>query len=139
MGNYSYNAPRVDDAQQIRLTAVKDAPTIKIQIIAIDATGKSNSITVPVKIATEDTDKPTLDNTTTKVKTVEGGYEVTLGFVDKTSGVVSVDVTLPDGTSKSLKGAIVSLTTASAGTVQYRAKDLFGNTLEGSLTMADYL
>jgi len=57
-----------------------------------------------VKLSTEDTDKPVLDNTALKVQALsEGGYEVTLGFTDKTSGIDTVEVTLPDASMKTLK------------------------------------
>lgn len=139
VGNYSYESPSIEDTQQIRLTAVKDAPEISLQIIAVDETGKANSVTIPVKIVAEDTDKPVFDNTTTKVVGVEWGYEVTLGFTDKTSGVDSVVVTLPDSSTKTLQWSVVKFTTPTTWTVSYTAKDNFGNILEGSLDMNDYL
>ena len=81
-----------------------DISEVTLQIIAVDATGKANSITIPVKLTKDDTDKPTLDNTAIKVTALsEGGYEVQLGFTDKTSGIDSVNVVLPDSSSKNLK------------------------------------
>lgn len=130
VGNFSYESPTVEDTKQVRLTAVGEATEVNIQIIAVDVQGKANSVTIPVKLTKEDTDKPVLDNTAIKVVGIEGGYEMTLGFTDKTSGVDNVVVTLPDSSKKTLQGSVVKFTSPNLGTVSYVAKDTFGNSLE---------
>ena len=140
VGNYSYGKPAIDDTKQVNLQALGDASDVRIQIVAVDETGKSNSITLPVKVTKDDTDKPVFDNTAVKVVPAEsGGYEVTLWFTDATSGVESVSVTLPDSSVKNLKWSVVKFITPTAGTVRYIAKDWFGNSLEWSLDMSSYL
>lgn len=67
VGNYTYNAPNIEDTKLVNLTAVGEVTEVTLQIIAVDGEGKSNSVTLPVKLTIADTDKPVLDNTATKV------------------------------------------------------------------------
>ena len=140
IGNYAYTSPNLEDTKLVNLTAVGDVPEVTIQIIAVDEKWKSNSITLPVKLTKEDSDKPVLDNTATKVTLLGSGwYEVTLWFTDPTSGIDSVIVNLPDSTKKTLKWSVVKFTSIMLGTLSYKAKDMFGNTLDGTIDMSAFL
>lgn len=140
VGNYTYNAPNIEDTKLVNLTAVGEVTEVTLQIIAVDGEGKSNSVTLPVKLTIADTDKPVLDNTATKVVALgTGWYEITLGFTDPTSGIDTVLVTLPDNSSKTLNGDVVKIISSSIGTVTYLVKDMFWNSLEGTIDMSAYL
>lgn len=140
MGQYNYNTAEVDDTKTINLISIgEEVSNVMIQVMAVNDQWKVNSITIPVKRVQTDTDQPSLDNTATKIVSTESWYEVTLGFTDKTSGVESVSVTLPDGSQKNLQWSLVKFITTTVGIITYSAKDSFGNTLEGTLDMNNHI
>ena len=65
--NFSYNALSVTDTKNVNLVTLGTVSEVKLEIIALDANGFSNSISLPLKIVSEDTDKPVLTTSSIKV------------------------------------------------------------------------
>jgi hypothetical protein len=113
--------------------------TITLQIIAVDNTNKSKTLKLSVMVWTTDTDKPTLDLSSVKVVVLEAGwYSVSFGLLDKTSGIGSTVVKLPDGTKQTLKGTTVKFNVAELWAINYSVVDLFENQTDGTLNLSDY-
>jgi len=139
VGDYPYNTAIVDDAKSVKLNTTMSG-TVTLQIIAVDNTNKSKTLTVPVVVWTTDTDKPTLDLSTIKVSPIEAGwYSVSFTFLDKTSGVSSSLIKLPDGTKQNFKGTTVKFNITELWSISYSVVDLFSNQTDGTINLADYI
>jgi hypothetical protein len=137
--DFPYDTAIVDDAKSIRLNATMSG-IIALQIIAVDSNNRSKTLTLSINIWTSDTDKPTLDLSTLKVSPVEaGGYSVSFGVLDKTSGVGSTVIKLPDGTKQTYKWTTIRFSTATLWVINYAIVDLFGNQTDGTLDLATYV
>lgn len=139
VGNYSYAIADVNDAKSIKLPPSMSG-TITLLIVAVDNTNKSKTLSLPVVVSDTDTDKPTLDNSSIKV--INQGtwwYAVSFSFIDKTSGVSSSIVKLPDTTKKTFKGTSAQFTLQELWPITYSVVDSFGNQTEWSLNLNDYV
>jgi len=138
VGDYPYDTAIVDDAKSVKLNANMSG-TVTLQIIAIDNTNKTKTLTLSVTVWATDTDKPTLDLSSIKVIPLEAGwYSVSFGLLDKTSGIGTTVVKLPDGTKQTLKGTTVKFNVPELWSINYSVVDLFGNQTDGILNLSDY-
>ena len=71
--NFPYSAPSVNDTKNVNLITLGNLKEVKLEIIALDANGFSNSISLPLKIVSEDTDKPVLTTSSIKVTANQSG------------------------------------------------------------------
>jgi membrane peptidoglycan carboxypeptidase len=139
VGDYSYDTANVDDAKSVKLNTNMSGNII-LQIIAVDSNNKSKSLSLPVIVWNSDTDKPILDISSIKVLPIEAWwYTVSFTFLDKTSGVSSSSIKLPDGTKQVFKGTTVKTTLPLLWSINYSVIDLFGNQTDGTINLPDYI
>ena len=138
VGDYPYDTAIVEDTKSVKLNANMSG-TVNLQIIAVDNTNKSKTLRLSVVVWTTDTDKPTLDLSSVKVIPLEEGwYNVSFGLLDKTSGIWTTVIKLPDATKQTFKGTIVKFNVVELWSINYSVVDLFWNQTDGTLNLSDY-
>jgi hypothetical protein len=112
-----------------------------LQIIAVDAIGKSQTLIIPIVITTKDDDKPILDLSSIKVVSNAwwSWYTVKFNFIDKTSWVWGSSIRLSDGDKHTFKWSSVSMILPQLWSINYSAVDLFNNQVDGTINLNDYL
>lgn len=138
ISNYSYNNARVNDTLSIKLAPIYSG-NIKLTIIAVDNTNKAKTLSIPLTLSTEDTDKPTLDLASIKIQKEESGiHNISFKFIDQTSWISNSTIRFPDNSTKAFKGDAIQFTLETLGTITYSVTDFFGNQTDGTLNLLDY-
>jgi membrane peptidoglycan carboxypeptidase len=139
VGDYPYDIANVNDSKSVKLNA-NISGNVTLQIIALDNTNKSKTLTIPIIVWTIDTDKPIIDVSSIKVMPIQTGwYNVSFVFLDKTSGISNSVINLPNGTKQNFKWNTVKFIISELWIVNYSVIDLFKNQTDGTINLTDYV